>query len=80
MRPLLLLFLLLSLGNYLVFTRNTDLTHVEENLLHSHLRNVTNLQSFYEKLIQSNGIDKGTDLKEPITVEDIQHEQFQNKV
>ena len=66
--------------NNKVFTLNNDLIHMEEDLIYSQLNNSTNLKLFYEKLLQSNGIEHSIGLRHPITNEDIQQQTFFNKV
>lgn len=62
------------------FALNTQLIDLEENLLYSQLNNPTNLKGFYEKLLQSNGIEHFTNLRHRITNEDIQQQAFLDKV
>ena len=52
---MILIFIWLKLN--VVLSLNNDLTYLEEDILYSHLKNGDNFKFFYEKLIQSNGID-----------------------
>jgi hypothetical protein len=63
-----------------VLTLNIKLSNLEENLLYSYLKNETNLKLFYEKLIQSNGVDNSIHIRQNITDQDIQQGFIQNKV
>jgi len=68
------------LGKDSVLTLNIQLTNLEENLIYSHLKNQTNLKLFYNKLIESNGIDNLKDIHQKLTNEDIQKGNILNKV
>lgn len=78
------IFLLILIGilykNNRVLTLNNDLIQMEEDLIYSQLNNSINLKLFYEKLLQSNGIEHSIGLRHPITNEDIQQQTFLNKV
>ena len=78
------LFLLIFLGIFLeknrVFTLNINLTTLEENLLYSQLNSSTNLKLFYEKILQSNGIDQSIGIRHPMSNEHVEQESFLNQV
>lgn len=76
----LVICLLVFIEKNAVLTLNVQLSNLEENIIHSHLNNQTNLKLFYEKLIESNGIDNIKDIRHKVTDEDIQKENFQDKV
>jgi hypothetical protein len=63
-----------------ILTLNNHLTNLEDNLIYSHLNTSRNFQLFYEKLIQSNGIDNSSNIRYKITNEDIQQGNIENKV
>ncbi|CAF4728693.1 unnamed protein product [Rotaria sp. Silwood1] len=62
-----------------VLTSNIDLDRLEENLLYSYLKNQTNLKLFYNKLIESNGVDDLIYVRHKITDEDIKQDTIENK-
>ncbi|CAF3498842.1 unnamed protein product [Rotaria sp. Silwood1] len=62
-----------------VLTSNIDLSRLEENLLYSYLKNQTNLKLFYNKLIESNGVDDLIYVRHKITDEDIKQDTIENK-
>ena len=76
---LVILMVILWHGDVLL-TLNIDLTDLEENLIYSHLKNETNLKLFYDKLIESNGVDDSRDVRQRITNEDIERGTIENKV
>lgn len=73
-------FFIIFMKINIILTLNVKLNNVEENLLYFYLKNETNLNFFYEKLIHSNGIENLKDIRHKITNEDIEKENFQNKV
>jgi hypothetical protein len=74
------ILILIYVRKNFVLTLNNDLTNWEENLIYSHLNNRTNLKFFYDKLIQSNGINNSSEIRQKITNEDIQQGKIENKV
>jgi hypothetical protein len=77
---LVFILILIYVRKNIVLTLNNDLINLEENLLYSHLNNQTNLKLFYDKLIESNGIDNSSGIRHKITNEDIQQGNIENKV
>lgn len=77
---LVVIMILIYVRKNIVLTLNNDLINLEENLLYSHLNNQTNLKLFYDKLIESNGIDNSSGIRHKITNEDIQQGNIENKV
>jgi len=77
---LVVILILIYVRKNIVLTLNNDLINFEENLLYSHLNNQTNLKLFYDKLIESNGIDNSSGIRQKITNEDIQQGNIENKV
>ena len=77
---LLVIFIVFFLEKNFIFALNNDLINLEENLIYSHLNNRTNLKLFYDKLIESNGIDNSNDIRHKITNEDIQQGKIGDKV
>ncbi|CAF1260515.1 unnamed protein product [Adineta steineri] len=73
------LIILIFIGYSSVWSFNIKLSRLEQNLLYSNLNNEANLKLFYEKLIESNGVDKPTELHEMINDKDIQEGNIQNK-
>ncbi|CAM4874728.1 unnamed protein product [Rotaria socialis] len=62
-----------------VLTLTVELGDLEENILHSYLKDPNNLKLFYNKLIQSNGVDDLIYIRQNITDEDIQQGTVENK-
>lgn len=77
---LVFILILIYVRKNIVLTLNNDLINLEENFLYSHLNNQTNLKLFYDKLIESNGIDNSSGIRHKITNEDIQQGNIENKV
>ncbi len=73
-------FFFVCIGKDFVWTLNSELTNLEENVVYNHLKNQTNLKLFYEKLIESNGVDHPKNVRQKITDQDIQKGNFDNKV
>jgi len=74
------IFLFVYILKDLVLTLNVKLNNLEENLVYSHLKNQINLKLFYEKLIESNGIEDQIGIRQKMTNEDIQQGNIENKV
>lgn len=63
-----------------VLTLNIELARAEENILYSYLKNQNNFKLLYDKLIESNGVDDLSYIRQKITNEDIQQGTIENKV
>jgi hypothetical protein len=63
-----------------ILTINIELINLEENLLYSHIKTKNDLDSFYQKLIQSNGIDDAKLIRNVINENDIRELNFEHKV
>jgi predicted DNA binding CopG/RHH family protein len=75
-----LIVILIHIGYYSVLTENIELSQSEENLLYTHLKDSSNLKLFYKTLIESNGVDQATNVRDKITSEDIEQGTIENKV
>lgn len=72
--------LLIHLNQYCILSKNTRLIEIEENILYSNLKNQSNLRHFYEKLIQSNDVEHLERIRTPLTQEDFQQTNIEDKV
>ena len=70
----------LHMGSYSVLALNTKLSHLEANILYSYLKNQSQLESFYRKLIMSNGIDDPAHIGLGINTDDIRQGTIEHKV
>ena len=65
---------------YPVLAINNKLIQIEQNLLYLHLKAPSDLNLFYEKLLESNDIDDITRIQRMITQDDIGQQDFEHKV
>lgn len=77
---LVILVSIVHIGSYSVLMLNPKLSHLETNILYLYLKNQSNLESFYEKLIKSNGIDDPAHVPVKITKDDIRQGAIEHKV
>jgi hypothetical protein len=75
-----LVIILILVKSYQVLALNRELTNIEEHLLYSHIKVQTNLNLFYQKLIQSNNIDDLKSLRSIINENDIRELKIEHKV
>lgn len=69
-----------QIGSRSVIALNSRLARSEENLLYSYLKNQTNLQLFYEKLIRSNDVEDTAHARQVVTDDDIRQGTIEHKV
>ena len=65
---------------YSVLEINNKLIQIEQNLLYLHLKAPSDLNLFYEKLLESNDIDDRTRIQPTITQDNIRQQNFEHKV
>ena len=74
------IILLLLFGSDLVFGVNDELSQLETNLLHQHLKTMNDLNFFYQQLIRSNDVDDSRLLHTTINENDIRNQNIEHKV
>jgi len=75
-----IIILICLLQFYSVLTIDNELIEIEENLLYSQVKTKSNLNLFYQKILQSNDIDDITRIHRIITLNDIQKLNLEHKV
>jgi len=65
---------------YSVLTDVTKLIQIEDNLLYSRLKTPSDINLFYQKLLESNGIDDITRIHRIITQDAVQQLDLEHKV
>lgn len=75
-----IIMILCAFEQYLVFTSDVKLLQMEENLLYSHLKTPADMDLYYQKLLDSNGIDDPTRLHRIVTEDDVRQLNLEQKV
>ncbi|CAF0813565.1 unnamed protein product [Rotaria sordida] len=76
---IIIIIIICSFQFYSILTNDIKLIQIEENILYSHLKTSSDLNLFYQKLLESNDIDDITRIHRIITEDDIQQLNFENK-